>query len=298
MPASGKSTWAKKWVSKDPENRTRVNRDNLRWVLGVKSNPGTEAQENEVTYWERKMVQRAIEKGKDVVIDGTNMPVRRVRDWHKFAVRQGASGFEVKEFPITFEEAYGRDLARAERGERSVGKDALKSFFDRHIHASNGKDIEPYTPEEHLVTAGFEPYEPDESKRKAIIIDIDGTLAHSTGRSPYDLSRVHEDKVDPVVYSIYERFQEDHAIIVLSGRDESCRGVTLDWLIEHDILCDRLYMRPEGDGRKDSIVKNELFETHIAPQYNVIFALDDRSQVVDMWREKGLKCLQVDVGDF
>lgn len=297
VPASGKSTWAKKWVAKDPSNRTRVNRDNLRWTLGIKDGLGTEAQENEVSYWERKMVQRAIERGKDVVIDGTNMPIRRVRDWHRFAARHGASDFEVREFPITFEEAYGRDIARGQSEGRAVGKGVLEHFFDKYIHASNGKDIEPYIPGD-IAMGGFEKYEADESLPGALIIDIDGTLAHSTGRSPYDLSRVHEDVVDPVVFSIVDRFFEDHAIIVLSGRDESCRDVTANWLTANKIYFDELFMRPEGDKRKDSVVKNELFETHIARRWNVRFALDDREQVVRMWREKGVKCLQVEEGDF
>jgi len=31
---------------------------------------------------------------------------------------------------------------------------------------------------------------------------------------------------------------------------------------------------------------------------NVLCALDDRQQVVDMWRERGIRCLQVAKGDF
>lgn len=57
-------------------------------------------------------------------------------------------------------------------------------------------------------------------------------------------------------------------------------------------------MRPEGDIRKDSIVKRELFEKYVRPYYNIEFVLDDRNQVVEMWRSLGLKCLQVAEGDF
>lgn len=57
-------------------------------------------------------------------------------------------------------------------------------------------------------------------------------------------------------------------------------------------------MRPEGDERKDSIVKQEIYEKYIKDRYNVRFVLDDRNQVVDMWREVGLKVLQVAPGDF
>lgn len=57
-------------------------------------------------------------------------------------------------------------------------------------------------------------------------------------------------------------------------------------------------MRPEGDKRKDSIVKAELFDKHIKDNYAVDFVLDDRNQVVKMWRDMGLKCLQVAPGEF
>jgi hypothetical protein len=60
----------------------------------------------------------------------------------------------------------------------------------------------------------------------------------------------------------------------------------------------RLIMRATGDMRKDSIIKQELLEREIVPNSFVDFVLDDRNQVVDMWRSLGLTCLQVDYGDF
>ena len=57
-------------------------------------------------------------------------------------------------------------------------------------------------------------------------------------------------------------------------------------------------MRPENDNRQDSIVKREIFEQYIKGVYDIEFVLDDRNQVVEMWRSLGLKCLQVQEGDF
>lgn len=58
-------------------------------------------------------------------------------------------------------------------------------------------------------------------------------------------------------------------------------------------------MRTTGDARKDSIVKKELFEAHVKQHYFIKFVLDDRNQVVDLWRlDLGLTCLQVNYGDF
>jgi hypothetical protein len=57
-------------------------------------------------------------------------------------------------------------------------------------------------------------------------------------------------------------------------------------------------MRPAADSRKDSIVKAELFWEHVAPHWNVRGVIDDRDQVVAMWRALGLMCAQVAPGDF
>ena len=59
-----------------------------------------------------------------------------------------------------------------------------------------------------------------------------------------------------------------------------------------------LHMRKAGDGRKDSLVKAELFWTYIAPYNNVQVVWDDRDQVVDMWRSLGLQVNQVAAGNF
>jgi hypothetical protein len=50
--------------------------------------------------------------------------------------------------------------------------------------------------------------------------------------------------------------------------------------------------------RKDSVVKQELFDEHIRDIYDVVAVYDDRQQVVDMWRAMGIDCFQVAPGNF
>lgn len=57
-------------------------------------------------------------------------------------------------------------------------------------------------------------------------------------------------------------------------------------------------MRKDGDFRKDSIVKEEIYREWIEPFHEVLFCIDDRKQVVDMWRSIGLTCLQCAEGNF
>jgi hypothetical protein len=118
-------------------------------------------------------------------------------------------------------------------------------------------------------------------------------------RSPYDESKVIEDYVDETIKDIVDTYAENgFHILVVSGRHDSCMGDTDKWLNVNAIHHDRLLMRKTGDDRKDYIVKKEIYDEYIKGKYNVTFVLDDRDQVVQMWREQGLKTLQVAEGDF
>jgi hypothetical protein len=57
-------------------------------------------------------------------------------------------------------------------------------------------------------------------------------------------------------------------------------------------------MRATADPREDYIIKKEIYETQIKDKYDVLFCLDDRKQVTQMWREQGLVCLQCEFGEY
>ena len=136
--------------------------------------------------------------------------------------------------------------------------------------------------------------------RKAIICDIDGTLAHMQDRSPYDWDKVSDDVVDKTIKEILRTFYSTskYAIILASGRDDVCKQITERWLGKNYIFYDALYMRKHNDNRPDEVIKKEIYDKHIKDKYDVVFVLDDRNKVVKMWRDLGLKCLQVAEGDF
>ena len=145
------------------------------------------------------------------------------------------------------------------------------------------------------------------TKEKAVIFDIDGTLAHMEGRiarfgkkaAPYLDEEAYDDSVDEHIKYIAEKVSEDFKIIICSGRHQRGEGVLVKWLNENNIPWNNMFMRRDDDNRKDSIVKREIYEKFIEPIWDVWLVVDDRDQVVDMWRnELGLKCLQVADGGF
>ena len=140
---------------------------------------------------------------------------------------------------------------------------------------------------------------------RTVIVDVDGTVALRRGKSargPFDYARVGEDTPNTPVIAVVEALAlAGHDIVFLSGRESvpGCREDTLAWLERHiAVPTIELYMRAEGDQRRDSIVKRELYRKHLAGR-DILAVLDDRDQVVRMWRDElGLTCLQVAYGDF
>ncbi len=137
---------------------------------------------------------------------------------------------------------------------------------------------------------------------QGVIFDLDGTLALLGERSPYNASRAEEDELSQAVFFVYEairRGKPDTAIILLSGREDRWQAETERWLARHGITYDALYLRRTGDRRKDTVVKREIYEAHIAARYDVVVVFEDRDQVVKLWRDDlGLPCFQVAWGNF
>jgi hypothetical protein len=135
----------------------------------------------------------------------------------------------------------------------------------------------------------------------AIICDIDGCAAHRCDRNWFEYDKVINDEPDFAVRNIVNAFYEKgYSVLFVSGREGTaiCKELTQRWLNENGFKHHALYMRKEGDFRRDSIVKQEIYEQHIKDKYVVEFVLDDRDLVVSKWRELGLKCLQVQPGAF
>lgn len=140
-------------------------------------------------------------------------------------------------------------------------------------------------------------------KRPAVIFDRDGTLASVAWIAPgpgagdkawADFNAaIRFDAPVPSVVALWHAIDPGIARIVVSGRDGSTFWAMTDWFRKHGIKPERFYQRRAGDRRVDSVVKEEILDTLILPHYDVRLVVDDRPQVCDMWRRRGLAVLQV-----
>lgn len=272
LPASGKSTWAKCQVN---NNTIRINKDDMRVMMGGEF---SKLKENIVLEMRDKAVESALKQGISVIVDDTNFAPKHEETLRELATLHKAE-FQVKFIDTPLQDCLDRDEIR----KNSVGKDVIINMYNTFLKKENIYPTIEY----------------DYSLPICIIVDIDGTLAHMQGRSPYDYTLVNEDLLDTTISSLVELYKKDGVeVLVVSGRPDSCINDTYKWLTENEIFFDKLLMRKTDDKRSDVIVKSEIYEEHIQGKYNVLFVLDDRDRVVKMWREKGLKCLQVAEGNF
>ena len=133
--------------------------------------------------------------------------------------------------------------------------------------------------------------------QKTVLVDIDGTVALMGQRGPFDWNLVGGDIPNMPVIHVVRALSLWNTIAFVSGRDAVCHDETVGWLDEYVCVPGQLYMRPQGDFRKDAVVKREIFDANWKA-YDIRLVLDDRNQVVEMWRGLGLTCLQVAPGDF
>jgi predicted kinase len=276
LPGSGKSTWAKEQVAKDPTKTVRVNKDDLRAMLhaGVWKGDKTERL---VLAVRDDIVHEALAGGIDVIVDDTNLEPK-----HEQELREIASDYKAKFIvnesflDVPLKDCIKNDLKRP----NSVGHKVINKMHIKYLSEK------------------WKPPIIDPTLPHAIIVDIDGTLAHMASRSPYDYTQVGSDVADPTIrLLVHDAWERGDNVIIVTGRDDACKQETIDWLNEH-ISFTQLHMRVTDDKRDDGIVKHEIYEREIAPFFNVRYVLDDRDRVVEMWRATGLKCLQVGEGDF
>ena len=134
---------------------------------------------------------------------------------------------------------------------------------------------------------------------KAVLVDVDGTLANMQGiRKPFEWDKVFNDKPYQDIIDLVNDLYENYRIIIMTGRDGVCEGATRKWLSKYGVCYHDLHIRKAGDFRKDDIIKSEIYMDKIRGNFDVKYVIDDRNQVVDMWRSIGLRCLQVQPGDF
>lgn len=271
LPASFKSSWAKEQVKKG--GYLRVSMDDLR----ASAFGGWSVKKEKACLRMRdNLVRFGIKEGKSVIVDATNLNPKHEYRLRALAEELGVK-FEIKELNVSPEECIERDL---HRGDAAVGAEVIWNMYERWVRPNPTKLLKKA-----------------DDKRRCVIIDLDGTLAERvTDRSYYDMTRVNEDIPNPFLAFLTDCMAgsgEYYAdVILLTGRSEDGRELTEKWLDDNCIDYKALYMRKEGDKRKDVEVKEEILVNEILPKYAVVGAIDNSMRCASMFYGYGITTLK------
>lgn len=318
LPGSGKSTWAKKFVTKQ-FNETgkpivRINNDEIRNHIYERDGHRNWSRwiEKEVRQRREEIIRVSANNNNDIVIDNTHMNPFVLRDITAFCEQNGFEVEYVDFRDVPIDVCIERDSKRL--GHERVGEEVIRRM-SKELKKKYDNNL---------------PVWKKDSRKTCIIVDIDGTLAKNvTGRSPYDESKVYHDDVREHVLETVRalNFASGIEILIFSGRSDACLVDTIKWLenkcrfevyssptntIEEFMNRKVLYepsqssvflvMRKAGDKRKDSEVKREMYETYVKNNYNVMAVFDDRAQVIrECWKALDLpvfRCGLIDEDEF
>lgn len=287
--ASGKTTWANEYKSKHHDVQIICRDDIRKHVLYEKTSENFSWKhwqwkwEKEVSTIQSAQIDAAIIAKRSVIVADTNLNESRMDNLARNFDSHDYQIF-IKEFDVPFKILVERDNARANGVGQSVIARQIEDFRNRKVYIN---------PNQHLIDRL------NSHPRNCFICDIDGTIADSKGiRSPYDLSRVHLDRVVPETLRLLEGLSgvtSTGMCAFTSGREGTpeCREATMKWLHEnvsghmggHDWW---LFMRHAGDSRPDDVVKLELLDEMMNEGWYPAFAIDDRPRVIRAWRSIGL----------
>lgn len=293
-PGSGKSTFARYFLRIE-DNWIRVNRDDFR-LMQFGDSLMIPFYEERISKMVEASVLTLLKSDTNVIIDATNTSLRTIQDMIHTYTEYADISFKVFDLPVD------ELVKRCDKRYEETGKFISKSVVERNVanlkHTLEKFDFAPIPRKVQVATTSYATQ--DKNLPKAVICDLDGTLSLLNGRDPYNAATCDNDLLnEPVAAALKMAKQQGYQVILLSGREDKFREPTVRFLDKHQIGYDLLLMRTSNDFRKDNIIKRELFEGEIQGKYFVEFLLDDRNQVVDMWRKDlHLPCFQVNYGDF
>jgi T4 RnlA family RNA ligase len=270
LPASGKTTWAREYIQKNPET-ANLCKDDLRSQLS-----GTGRREKRIVKVRDLLTEYYFEQGYSVIWSDTNLNPVHINRARELAGKYQAKVI-VQDFThVPLAECIKRDLIRP----NSVGQETIEQMYYDYLAQPDPAPV----------------IDPD--LQDCYLVDIDGTLAINNTRNPFEWHRVDEDDLNPAVATLVEKLGRDTKIVLLSGRSSVCRDLTIAWLKKHRIEHHDLFMRSADDSRADDILKSELYYLHVRGKYNVLGVIDDRPKVCRMWRNLGLNVFQVGNPDY
>jgi predicted kinase len=303
LPASGKSTHRTKMMNDSfYQPLIAVNKDQIRKEKGIK--PGDFKREKEVQAEESRRITETLDNGWNLIVDNTHNSPRYLERYKQLAKEYGYEFILIDLSNVPVEECIRRDALRPE-GER-VGEAVIMRMYNEHYNPNTPKKenkpphVDGRSKKCHEEKPKQKQMKQDITLPRAVIVDLDGTLADKTDRTWYQYWKCETDVIIQPIYDILLGLRETNTVehfIFLTGREDSGRQATTNWLrsIGFDLKNPKfhLLMKTTGDHRQDTETKLELFDNNVRDKFFVYAVFEDRQRVVQMFRQMGLFVLDV-----
>jgi predicted kinase len=283
-PGSGKSTWAKSEIAKEPLNYLHINNDDLR--SSFNGSVYSFEYEKIITDTRNFLIREGLKRNLSIIIDNVNANNRHWETTCKIAkdMNKDVQVFE-KLFYADLDTLLERNAKRD--GVARVPDEVVKKFF-KDLGGEQFKTYRPrvevFTKRDRAVDRIVEPMVQNEKLERAVIFDNDGTISIiHPGRSPYDAATCDQDIPQKHAIECMKLYHDaGYKIFFVSGREEKDRAPTERFYQKHfPEVKYELFMRPTGSFEKDVIIKERIFNEHIKDKYFIAGWFDDRLQIVD-----------------
>jgi len=253
----------------------------------------------------KEVFQKALSEGKDIVVDRMNFS-RKQRNIYLEPAKKKKYGTRIVVFHVPYQTCLERTIAREGHPTIKTEEDAHNAVHFFFSHYGRVQDREA----DEVVRIGWA--SPKDSTQ-VIVCDLDGTLANVEHRRHHVRKEKSEksnwvaffegmvdDPVNQWCKAILDKMNDTYRVVYATGRPADYLEYTEMWLTENGLRYagSELFTRLEKDYRGDDQVKEIILEFEIKTRWDILFILDDRKQVVDMWRKHGYTVLQCDYGDF
>ncbi len=248
-----------------------------------------------------ELFTKALLKFQPIIVDRMNFNKEQRNRYLSVAKAYGYET-EIIVLHVSFEECLARCTLRKDHEtikDEATAKKAISMFFSKYERVQDD--------EADLVERRW----PEGEKLDAIYCDLDGTLCDTSWRQhhvqppegqkknwPAFFDGIAKDPVNEPVMQCLCVMNNYYDIVYCSGRNNKYKEASQNWLDFNGAPAGNLYMRQDNDSRPDFIVKEILLDFEVLTRYNILFCLDDRNQVVEMLRRRGLTVFQVAPGDF
>ena len=143
------------------------------------------------------------------------------------------------------------------------------------------------------------------------IFDLDGVISNASGRQHFlrggrwDLRGffMAADRDPPIPWGLglAASVVDDCAVAILTARPDYVTGITRSWIAEHQVRHDLLILR-SGSGRGSQGTAADFKRYELArlraAGYEIVLAVDDAQQNVDMYRSEGVFAFYVESGYY